>query len=206
MGTKESRSNRTRLRSQSLSSGCRVQTELSDSKATALNHYTTPPSKYTDKSVQADSVQSGYFFTELNLTPNKEKPGYVCLPSCLSTYLFRLSKLFAEIIILLKSQALSLWKLCECSGWKSPCIQAKKIKDCLKRQLKFINSMDLLNKHYWVHRPLSEGVCIEIPDKTAEFHKLFQKQHDPSIFDMSLKSEMQSSYCKLMQNGSYVSP
>lgn len=44
---------------------------------------------------------------------------------------------------------------------------------------------------------------MEILDKIAEFCKLFQKQHDPSVFDTSLKCEIQSSHCKLMQIGSY---
>lgn len=62
--------------------------------------------------------------------------------------------------------------------------QTKKIKDCLKWQLEFINSINLLNKHYQVHRPPSEGVSMEILDKIAEFGKLFQKQHESSIFDI----------------------
>lgn len=60
-------------------------------------------------------------------------------------------------------------------------IQTKKIKDYLKWQLKFTSSINLLNKHYQVYRPLSEGVSMEIPDKIAELGKLFQKKHDPYI-------------------------
>lgn len=44
---------------------------------------------------------------------------------------------------------------------------------------------------------------MEIPDKIAEVGKLFQKKHDSSGFDMSLRPEIQSSYCKLMQRGIY---
>lgn len=44
---------------------------------------------------------------------------------------------------------------------------------------------------------------MDIPDKIAEFCKLFQKQHDPSFFDTSLKCEIQSNHGKLMQNRSY---
>lgn len=69
--------------------------------------------------------------------------------------------------------------------------RTKKIKDFLNWWLVFINSINLLNKHYQVHRLLSEGVSMDIPDKIAEFGKLFQKQHDLSIFDISVKSEIQ---------------
>ena len=81
--------------------------------------------------------------------------------------------------------------------------QTKKIRNCLKRQLEFINSINLPNKQYQVHRPPSEGVSVEIPDKIAEVGKLFQKKHDSSGFDMSLRPEIQSSYCKLMRRGIY---
>ena len=68
--------------------------------------------------------------------------------------------------------------------------QTKKIKDYLKWRLEFISSINLRNKHYQVYRPLSEGVSMGILDNIAELGKLFQKKHDPYIFDKLLKSEI----------------